>query len=113
MPIQHVNLANGNWFTLTLADQLGNVGSEVGRAESWHRRGNREYFVKAASRMLELLDLTLADPRWAGPKRKEIARVREALCDSFFGQKEMGGSMESWNRYFNQFAIMSRSQKGF
>jgi hypothetical protein len=31
----HQNLAVGRWFEMTLAEQLGNVGSEVGRAIKW------------------------------------------------------------------------------
>jgi hypothetical protein len=110
--MQHENLAAGKWFELSLAEQLGNIGSEVGRAESWSRRGNQEYVTKATERMLELLDLSIADERWAGSKRNELTRVREALCDSFYGQQQMGGSMESWNRYFMPFAILARTQKG-
>ena len=30
--VLHANLAAGRWHTLTLADQLGNIGSDVGRA---------------------------------------------------------------------------------
>lgn len=32
MVFQHQNLAAGSWQKLSLAEQLGNVGSEVGRA---------------------------------------------------------------------------------
>lgn len=34
----HQNLADGRWFTLTLAQQLGNAGSEVGRALNWQKK---------------------------------------------------------------------------
>jgi hypothetical protein len=30
--MMHQTLAAGRWFTLTLAEQLGNIGSEVSRA---------------------------------------------------------------------------------
>ena len=33
------------------------------------------------SSALELLDLTLADPRWRG-RLREISRARELLCDA-------------------------------
>lgn len=36
--------------------------------------------------MLELLDLTIEDPRWRGTGRlKELLRLREVLCDLFYG----------------------------
>ncbi|MGH7670219.1 MAG: hypothetical protein ACRENQ_12080 [Gemmatimonadaceae bacterium] len=33
------------------------------------------------ARALELFDLTAADPRWAGPRRRKIPRAREAFCE--------------------------------
>ncbi len=47
------------WFTMSLAEQLGNVGSEVGRAVRWHNQGNLENQEKALTRAYELLDLTI------------------------------------------------------
>jgi hypothetical protein len=48
---------------LTLASQLGNVGSEYERASKWKRLGDADRFHDAFSRLLELIDLTIADPR--------------------------------------------------
>lgn len=97
---------------LSLAEQMGNIGSEVGRALSWREKGNAEYAEKAFVRSLELLDLSLADERWRGPKRKEIARVRESWCESLLEKKSAGGSAAEWSRYFGAFALMARAQKG-
>ena len=44
MAFQHNDLAGGRWFLFSLAEQLGNVGSEVERAIKWHAKGNKEYF---------------------------------------------------------------------
>jgi hypothetical protein len=54
-----------SWWELTLAEQLGNVGSEVSRAARWTDR-NPDLATRALHRALELLDLTLADPRATG-----------------------------------------------
>ncbi len=35
----HPELSNGRWHTMTIAEQLGNVGSEYERALSWKERG--------------------------------------------------------------------------
>jgi hypothetical protein len=35
MPHQHAGLAAGRWHTMPLVEQLGNVGSEVGRIARW------------------------------------------------------------------------------
>lgn len=102
MKAVHQNLAGGNWSKLSLCEQLGNVGSEVGRTFSGFRGGNQTRADQAASRALELLDLTLADQRWAG-RYKEIARAREVFCEALESQD--GSGLE---KYFNQFAIAAR-----
>ncbi|MBI2634747.1 hypothetical protein HYW82_03725 [Candidatus Peregrinibacteria bacterium] len=107
MAFQHDGLAGGRWFTFSLSQQLGNVGSEVERAIKWHAKGNKEYFESAYARMLELLDLTIGDERWKGVRRKELVRVREALCDSFEGGREIGGPLDNWPGYFLPFAILA------
>lgn len=108
MVFQHNDLANGRWFSFSLAEQLGNIGSEVERAIRWHEKGNNEYFESAYARMLELIDLTLADERWRGPRRKELVRLREAICDSFEGGQQMGIPLIDWPKYFLPFAILAR-----
>lgn len=108
---QHEELANGRWFTLSLAEQLGNIGSEVGRAINWKNKNNTEYYEKAFVRILELLDLTLADKRWTGCRKKEIARVREALCDSFEGNSQSFQiPLSDWPQYFMHFAVYARKK---
>ena len=44
-------------------------------------------------RALELLDLTIADPRWRG-RRKELIRTRTFLCDAMDGGKEHGSTLQ-------------------
>ena len=75
------SLAQGRWKSFSLVEQLANVGSEVERAIAW-RDKNREYSKKAFERALELLDLTIADPKNKNGL-KEIIRLREFLVDYF------------------------------
>ena len=65
---------------------------------------------KAFSRALELLDLTIQDPRWQG-RRKELTRVREFLCDAMFGGSEYGSDLPGLDRYFYHFAIAARANR--
>ncbi len=109
MTFQHQELAAGRWFRLSLAEQLGNVGSEVSRALSWQERGNVDYCRRAVERALELLDLTLADGRHRG-RLREIARVREVLADYFYGENGYGSSPELWRTYFDAFAVAARAR---
>lgn len=106
MVIHHKTLAAGRWQELTLAEQLGNVGSEVSRALTW-RGKDEELFQGAVERALELLDLTIQDPRWRG-RLKELTRVREFLCDAFYGGKEYGTRLEDLDKYFLQFILAQK-----
>jgi hypothetical protein len=63
---------------------------------------------EAFARALELLDLTLADPRWRD-RLREIARARELLCDAAAGGAEYGTTLEDLDRYFPAFAVAARA----
>lgn len=105
---QHQSLADGRWFTLSLAEQLGNIGSEVNRVI--RARGDKTSYDHAVVRALELFDLTLSDSRWR-KRLKEIARARELFCDAAWGNSEYKTSLEDLNTYFFRFALAARSQK--
>jgi hypothetical protein len=102
----HDEQARGAWHTRPLVEQLANVGSEVGRILKWQGR-NAEIAERAFVRALELLDLTINDPRWKG-RRKELTRARTLLCDAMFGGKEHASTLEDLDRYFLAFAVAAR-----
>lgn len=104
--LQHKSLAAGRWQELSLANQLGNIGSEVSRAIRCQGK-NQKLFDGAVDRALELFDLTLDDPRWNG-RHREIARAREVFCDIIFGKKKYHTALEDLLRYFDQFAYAAR-----
>lgn len=103
----HEGLATGRWRELSLAEQLGNVGSEVGRAARAKRRGDGGRMWSALERSLELLDLTISDPSAHG-RRKELCRAREVVCDFFVGENAYGSTTESLDAYFMHFALAAR-----
>jgi hypothetical protein len=107
----HAGLASGRWQTLTLAEQLGNIGSEVGRAIRAGERDDADRFEGALERALELFDLTLADPRWRGHRVREIARAREVACDFPVGENDYRSTAASLDAYFLQFAIAARRNR--
>lgn len=110
MAYMHQNLANGKWQELTLIEQLANIGAEVGRALSWKTKGDTKKSQNAMERGLELLDLTINDSRWRH-RLKEITRIREIICDYFYGDNEYQSTIESLDKYFLQFAIAARNNK--
>ena len=101
-------LAGGRWRTLTILEQMGNIGSEVERAIRAHDAGRGDRFERALERALELFDLTAADDRWRGPRRREILRAREEFCRLFFESEPPPGAAESLKRYFLAFATAAR-----
>ncbi|OGG62983.1 hypothetical protein A3C21_03260 [Candidatus Kaiserbacteria bacterium RIFCSPHIGHO2_02_FULL_59_21] len=94
------------WHTLSLAEQLGNIGSEVHRARM-AEHANESRFIAARDRSLELFDLTLADPRWKG-RLREIARAREVFCDAAEGGKQYQTTIAELEPYFDRFAMAVR-----
>ena len=87
-----------HWHSLTLAQQLGNVGSEYSRAVN--NRNNPPRFNSAKNRFLELLDLTINDPRWGFFRKREFLRIREISAIDF---------PEDLQKYFDQFATLTRT----
>ena len=97
------------WFKFSLAEQMANIGAEIGRAINWREKSKKEsraFFERG----LELLDLTIEDPK--NKKRlKELLRVRETLADYFCFDNIYGSSDEKWNNYFYAFNNAARLNK--
>lgn len=102
MNIQHKKLAQGRWARMELCEQLANIGSEVSRALNWQAKGNKEFCQNAAARSLELLDLSL-DSAESFSTLKELARLREAIVDYFYGSNQFVSSDILWHKYFDGF----------
>jgi hypothetical protein len=111
MTTYHPHLAAGRWFTLSLASQLGNVGSEYERALNWKERGDQSRFEHAFARMLELLDLTIADPRWKNHRLRELTRLREVVCDELINETSEFYHPSDLREYFLYFGILARSER--
>ncbi len=107
MSYQHKDLATGRWNQLSFLEQMANIGSEVERALNWQAKHNTVYCQRAFERALELMDLTL-DDRKSFSRLKEVARLREALVDYFFGTNQCMSTDESWRKYFSSFTYAAR-----
>ncbi|MGH7603191.1 MAG: hypothetical protein ACRENK_04240 [Gemmatimonadaceae bacterium] len=111
-PRGHVDLVSGRWKSLTFIEQMANVGSEVERAIKAHEAGRSDRRDLAVNRSLELFDLTAADDRWRGPRRREVLRAREQFCALFWSDDEPLGASASLSRYFLHFAVAARRAAG-
>jgi len=99
------------WAQLTIFEQMGNIGSEVGRAVNAQRCGKTARMDGAVDRALDLFDATAAV--WAekkSPRTREILRAREQFLNLFFGELRAGDA-ESLERYFGQFALAARVER--
>ena len=90
------------WLAMSTAEQLGNIGSEYSRIISARKRNDQARFNSALMRYLELLDLTISDPRNDFYRKRELLRLREHSCENF---------PEDLQKYFDQFALLARAKK--
>jgi hypothetical protein len=107
MSPEHKELSAGRWFELSLVEQMANIGSEIERAITWKKKGNKEYTIRAFERALELLDLSVADQK-NRLRLREILRVREVLVDFFFYENCYKSTDRLWQGYFLGFAFAAR-----
>lgn len=105
--MQHQDLAQGRWFKMTFAEQLGNVGSEFARVLAWKSRNNKKNAQSAMERFFELIDLSLSDNRWCGARRRELARAREQAAEEFMALSQTPEN--TLQRYFDHFARLARA----
>ncbi|PTY40125.1 hypothetical protein [Brachyspira hampsonii] len=110
MSYMHKDSVNGKWKTLSLAEQMANIGSEVYRAIKFKKKNNSEYSKNAAYRALELIDLTIL-AQYKKHSIKEFTRLREVLCDYLLGDNEYNTD-ESIMKYFDSFAYILAKRKG-
>lgn len=107
MKYQHQELAQGRWFTLSFPEQMANIGSEIGRTISWKKKKNSDYAKQAFYRGLELLGLTIDDPKNIN-RLKELCRSYEALVDWHYGNPLYKTTDDQWEKYFLQFNYLAR-----
>lgn len=107
---QHAGLAAGRWYTLSLVEQLANVGSEVERAFRAREENRSDRLERARDRALELFDLTANDDRWRGPRRREILRAREEFCRLLLSGRFSTTDASGFRSYFRQFGMAARRQ---
>ena len=87
----HQNLARGRWFELSLVQQLGNIGSEVGRARRSCDKDEAKFWGAAARAGFVLSDfIRQALERVA--QKGNLPRLRNFLRRAF-------GRTNLWRRF--------------
>jgi len=96
------------WETMSLFEQMGNIGSEVGRALAAKRRNDKQSTESALYRGLDLIDFTAQLWVRRSPHRlKELLRARELFIQSVTTTRED----KTLEPYFMQFAIAARLRR--
>jgi hypothetical protein len=96
------------WAEMDMFNQMGNIGSEVGRALSAKRQGKLDRCQAAFYRGLDLIDETAQ--LWAAQKHaglRELLYAREQFVESITTSK-LDVTLEA---YFMQFAIAARNNR--
>jgi hypothetical protein len=92
------------WATLSIFEQMGNIGSEVGRSMNAIRRGDDIALEGAYRRGLDLIDATVNS--WDSESRKqELLRARELFTYAVECRKVD----RQLDNYFMQYAIAARA----
>ena len=92
------------WAKQSVFWQLGNIGSEVGRALAAKRDGNNKRMTSAFYRGMDLLNATIDAWVDKGKSPYELLIAREQFAESILTNKED----KTIEKYFMDFAIAER-----
>ena len=95
------------WSAMPLAEQMANIGSEVGRTRKWLSKGKIAMAEGAFVRALDLIDLTVKYGRLGKPSRgallEELCRAREIFCGAYL--EADFDNLAYLDKYFGDFAL--------
>jgi len=97
------------WAELTFIEQLGNIGSEVGRAINARRNSKPDREARAIDRAIDLFSATVETnigTRYAY-RLKEVLRARDEFLRLFF-DGTFEEDADNIERYFMYFANLAR-----
>lgn len=102
------------WAQLSFCEQMGNIGSEVGRAIIAHRNGNTVRESRAVDRAIDLFSATaevLIGTEYSY-RLKEVFRARDEFLRLFY-DNTFEQDAENIERYFMNFAFLARAGYSF
>lgn len=98
------------WAQLSIFEQMGNIGSEVGRSLAAKRRHDHQATEQAMIRALDLFDATVEYyVTQKSPRSREILRAREQYLGELLDEPaKQTIKQPSIEHYFMQFALAAR-----
>ncbi|MEK7460820.1 MAG: hypothetical protein AAB647_01230 [Patescibacteria group bacterium] len=96
------------WATLNIIEQMGNIGSEVGRAIAAKQQKRSRDCQQAVIRALDLFGATV-EPLIAlhSARAKEVLRSKEQFLEAIYGDVSQQ-YIQAVNQYFFQYAVAAR-----
>lgn len=94
---------------MSLAEQMGNIGSEIAKAFYWKEK-NKKQANQIAEQVFELFDLTIIDKR-RRHKLSEILKLRSVFCDCFFNLGNFNVDPAAIEKYFIPFALLANRSR--
>lgn len=93
------------WAAMTIFEQMGNIGSEFGRALNAKSRGDEQSLEGALYRGLDLFDETIEVlAKQKSSRLREVLIARDQFTESIITDKQDS----KLDDYFMQFAIAAR-----
>ena len=98
------------WQNLSTVNQLGNIGSEISRAQHWRQKNDLNNSEAALTRALDLVNLTLSDKKNFG-RAHELARLKEVVADLLAKTNIYNVSFSDLSSVLMNFAILARKPR--
>lgn len=93
------------WAAMTIFEQMGNIGSEFGRAMNAKNRGDKQLLEGALYRGLDLFNLTIEIlVLQKSPRLREVLLARDQFTEFILTDKKD----PKLDDYFMQFAVAAR-----
>ena len=107
--VDFIKFDRARWAQLSFNEQMGNIGSEVGRAIIAYRNGEPERQTRAIDRAIDLFSATvevLIGTKFSY-RLKEVLRSRDEFLRLFF-DNTFEKEANNIERYFMYFAFAAR-----
>lgn len=99
------------WSQMNIQEQMGNIGSEVGRSIKAWQLSDAERFDGALYRALDLFDATVEGlVATRSPRSKEVLRAKDQYLALFF-DNTFKKDAEKIENYFMQYALAARRNR--
>ena len=90
------------WFSMSVGEQISNIGSEVLRADKWKTRGDEKRMRGFYNTAVRFLRLSIIDPKNTAIIG-ELNLCIDELADYFIGNNTWQTTSETLKRYYNAF----------